>query len=302
MPEPDFKTFHVVTDDGLRLHGRDYGSAHSGQIPIVCLPGLSRNSRDFHLFATRLASEGRRIVSLDYRGRGLSDWDSNKGNYNIVREAQDAVLALDQLGIRRAAFVGTSRGGLILHVLGGMIAERIAAIVFNDIGPVIESEGLMRIRDYLSPRPKLTGLSDAADHLKAIYGADFPALAKTDWRDMAEAIYREIDGTLKADFDPALVEPLRSMDFSAPLPDLWKQFDALAGIPLLIVHGHNSRLLSRKTVAEMLLRHPNAGTVTVKGQGHAPLLQIDDVYQPVASFLRRRLKTKRPGETRAFLL
>lgn len=285
MSEPDFQTFHVVTDDGLRLYGRDYGRQRGDREPIVCLPGLSRNSRDFHLFAMRLASEGRRVISLDYRGRGLSDWDANKGNYNIVREAQDVVQMLDQLGIRRAAFVGTSRGGLILHILGGMISERIAAVVFNDIGPVIESDGLKRIRDYLSIRPKLATYSDAANHLKAIHGAEFPALAESDWHDMAGAIYREIDGTLTADLDPALVEPLKSMDFSAPLPDLWKQFDLLAAIPLLIVRGENSTLLSKQTVAEMLSRHPQARAITANGQGHAPMLHVDDVYQPVASFL-----------------
>jgi pimeloyl-ACP methyl ester carboxylesterase len=225
------------------------------------------------------------VISLDYRGRGLSDWDAQKGNYNIVREAQDVVLVLDQLGIRRAAFVGTSRGGLILHVLGGMVAGRTAAIVFNDIGPVIESEGLRRIRDYLSARPRLATLPDAAGHLKTIHGAEFPALAESDWLDMADAIYRDVDGTLTADFDPALVEPLKSMDFSTPLPDLWKQFDLMAGIALLVVRGENSRLLSKETVAEMLARHPRAQTLTAKGQGHAPLLHVEDVYGSVASFL-----------------
>jgi pimeloyl-ACP methyl ester carboxylesterase len=285
MSKPDFQTFHVTMDDGLRLYGRDYGLRGGVRSPIVCLPGLSRNSRDFHQLAMRLAGEGRRIVSLDYRGRGLSDWDANKEHYNIVREAQDVVLALDQLGIARAVFVGTSRGGLILHVLGGMIGERIAAMVFNDIGPAIESEGLRRIRDYLSARPKLNTLPDAVDHLKALHGAEFPALGEADWRDMADAIYREVDGSLTADFDPALVEPLRSMDFSVTLPDLWKQFDLLTGIPLLVVRGENSRLLSEETVAEMLSRHPRARAVTAKGQGHAPLLHIEDVYQAVALFL-----------------
>jgi pimeloyl-ACP methyl ester carboxylesterase len=285
MPEPAFSTFHVETDDGLRLHGRDYGQAISDPTPIVCLPGLSRNGRDFHQFALRLQEEGRRAITLDYRGRGLSDWDANKGNYNIVREAQDVVQALDVFGIKRAAFVGTSRGGLILHVLGGMIGERIVAIVFNDIGPVIESDGLRRIRDYLSTKPELVTLSDAANHLRTVHGAEFPALADSDWKDMAEALYRDIAGTLIADFDPALVEPLKSMDFSIPLADLWKQFALLAGSPLLIIRGENSKLLSKETVAEMLARHPSARAVVANGQGHAPVLHVDEVYRSISHFL-----------------
>jgi pimeloyl-ACP methyl ester carboxylesterase len=246
---------------------------------------LSRNSRDFHLFAARLAGEGRRLVTLDYRGRGLSDRDSNAANYNIVREAQDVVQALGTLGIEKAAFVGTSRGGLILHILGAMIADRIAAIVFNDIGPVIEGEGLKHIRDYLSARPHPRDVEDAARHLQAVHGEEFPALEDADWRDMAQAIYREIDGKLVADFDPALVEPLKTMDFSTPLPDLWKQFELLAGIPLLVIRGENSKLLSPGTVTQMLAKHPLARTVTAHGQGHAPLLHVADVYPAIRDFL-----------------
>ena len=285
MSDSDFNIFHVQTDDGLRLYGRDYGHDNSSQLPVVCLSGLSRNSRDFHQFAQRLASEGRRIVTLDYRGRGLSDWDANKENYNIVREGQDVVQMLDSLGIIRAAFVGTSRGGLILHVLGAMIGERIAAIVLNDIGPVLEIDGLKRIRDYLSARSQPSNFADATLHLKAIHAEEFPSLTDSDWHDMARAIYRQVDGALVADFDPALVEPLKSMDFSKPLADLWEQFMLLTTIPMLIIRGENSRLLSVETVAEMLARHPLARPVTARGQGHAPFLQLPEVYQALSHFL-----------------
>ena len=159
-----------------------------------------------------------------------------------------------------------------------MIGERITAIVLNDIGPVIESDGLRRIRDYLSTRAEPANLGGAATHLKAVHGAEFPALASCDWSDMAEAIYRNIDGKLVADFDPALVEPWKAMDFSKPLADLWPQFDSLAASPLLIVRGENSRLLSETTVQTMLVRHPTARAIVATGQGHAPLLHLADVY------------------------
>jgi len=283
----DFSTFHTQTDDGLTLYGRDYPptSADNGKLPIVCLPGLTRNSRDFHPFARKLAAEGRRVVTLDYRGRGQSDRDPNPANYNIVREAQDVVLALDAQGIDKAMFVGTSRGGLILHILGSMAAGRIAAIVLNDIGPVIEAEGLMRIRDYLSIRNPLSTVDEAAAHLARIHGAEFPLFGSNDWRDMAEAIYRIDGASLVGDYDPALVEPLKSMDFSQPLADLWPQYAALTALPLLVVRGQNSRLLSSATVTEMLVRHPKAQTITATGQGHAPNLHDDTIFRTITDFL-----------------
>ncbi|MDB5523923.1 MAG: hydrolase [Rhizobium sp.] len=286
MSQQDFNAFHVRTDDGLILYGRDYRDVENSRLPVVCLSGLSRNSRDFHQFALRQASEGRRVIALDYRGRGLSEWDDDKGNYNVVREARDVVMALDSLAVDKAIFVGTSRGGLIMHMLGALAPGRIGGIVLNDIGPVIESDGLRRILDYLSARAEVSTFSDAAAHLNAIHGAEFPALNDVDWQDMAFALYRQIDGRLVADFDPLVIEPLKTIDFAVPLPDLWKQFELLASIPLLIIRGKNSKLLSEKTVSDMLARHSLAQSITANGQGHAPILHRDDVYQPISEFLR----------------
>jgi pimeloyl-ACP methyl ester carboxylesterase len=247
---------------------------------------LTRNSRDFHRFAQRLTAEGRRVVTLDYRGRGQSDRDANTANYNIVREAQDVVLVLEALGIEKAMFVGTSRGGLILHILAGMAAAgRIAAIVLNDIGPVIEADGLMRIRDYLSLRGTFSTVAEAAAHLERVHGAEFPLFKSIDWQDMAEAIYRNDNGTLVGDYDAAIVEPLKTMDFSQSLADLWAQYQAMTALPLLVVRGENSRLLSSATVTEMLARHPKAQAITASGQGHAPNLHDDTIFRTIADFL-----------------
>jgi pimeloyl-ACP methyl ester carboxylesterase len=286
MSEPEFKTLHIQTDDGLRLYGRDYGSEHRQRLPIVCLAGLSRNSRDFNKLALRLTAENRRVIALDYRGRGLSDWDDKKENYNVGREAQDVINLLDSLCIESAVFIGTSRGGLILHVLGAIAPERIAGLIFNDIGPVIESDGLRRIRDYLTVRQELATFADAAAHLRYIHGAEFPILDPTDWLEMAHALYKEGNGAVTADFDPALVEPLKTIDFSKPLPNLWQQFEALASIPLLVIRGENSKLLSDVTVSEMIKRHPHAHSFVAGAQGHAPLLHIKDVYAGVRAFLQ----------------
>ncbi|NKN37931.1 alpha/beta hydrolase [Agrobacterium sp. a22-2] len=280
---------HVTTDDGLRLYLRDYGSHHPG-LPVICLPGLSRNSRDFHQLADLLSTDStlpRRVITIDYRGRGLSDWDSDKSRYNLVVEAGDVIAVCAALGIPRAAFIGTSRGGLTLHLLAGMRPDLLAAVILNDIGPVIELAGLRQIQAYLGKERLPRDMDDAAKILKATHGASFPSLSDQDWRDMADAIYRETDGQLRADFDPAIAEALAAADLSQPLPDLWPQFDGFRTIPLMTVRGANSALLSRETLEAMAERHGAMQAVTVDGQGHAPILHLAEVPDRIRAFLAR---------------
>jgi pimeloyl-ACP methyl ester carboxylesterase len=286
MQQDGFTPLHFTSDDGIALYGRDYGSENSAQPPIVCLAGLSRNSRDFHQLATWLAGQGRRVITLDYRGRGLSAWDSNPANYNIGREARDVIVALRTLGIGRAIFIGTSRGGLILHILPAFAPDMVAACILNDVGPVIDVAGLRVIRDYLAARPEPKDFAEAVRTLKATHGPDFPALDDGDWSDMAHAIFREVGERIIPDYDPALVEPLKTMDMDQPLPDLWQQYEALASIPVMIVRGENSKLLSAGIAHEMVERHgPQIELIIASGQGHAPVLHIPEVRQAVASFI-----------------
>src|SRR5690606_30383098 len=151
-----------------RLHARDYGGPAPGRLPLVCLPGLSRNARDFHRFA--LSLPGRRVVALDYRGRGGSAYDPDPANYTVAVECRDVITVCAALGIEHAIFVGTSRGGLILHVLAAIRPDLIAAAVLNDIGPEIESAGLKEIRDYLGRSGTHGSFEDAADTLARIHG------------------------------------------------------------------------------------------------------------------------------------
>jgi pimeloyl-ACP methyl ester carboxylesterase len=288
-----FETRFFTAEDGLRLHARDYPAAHSpatgsDRLPVFCLPGLSRNARDFHAFALLVSQHEaapRRVVSLDYRGRGLSARDENAGNYNLAVECRDVLTVLAALGITSAIFVGTSRGGLILHVMAASNPELIAAAVLNDIGPVIEAAGLMEIRDYLCKRAEPADLDAAAKALAALHGPTFPALTPADWRDMAEALYAVRDGRLVADHDPALADQLRAVDFDEPLPTLWPQFEILAKRPLLVVRGEHSRLLSRETVDRMISSAATVTAVTAPGQGHTPLLHHPDVYPTLKAFL-----------------
>ncbi|MCB1445808.1 MAG: alpha/beta hydrolase [Rhizobiaceae bacterium] len=291
QPEDHFEPFHFTSDDGISLYGRSYGEAAADRPPIVCLAGLSRNSRDFHPFAAIAAANGRHVVTFDYRGRGLSAWDGNPANYNILREAQDILQGLAHLGIGHADFIGTSRGGLILHVLPALAPGLVGSAVLNDIGPVIEAEGLRRIRDYLSARPQPRDFEQAARALKARHGAEFPLLGDDDWGEMAQAIFRDIDGRITPDYDPALVEPLKSMDLSHPPPDLWEAFEAnLLSIPLLAIRGENSSLLSAGTLSQMLARHKRASAVMARGQGHAPLLHVDGLAGRIIDFVSGRAR------------
>ena len=283
----DFTSRFVTAPDGLRLHARDYAPATGGQtrLPVVCLPGLSRNVRDFHAFALLLSQDAatpRRVVALDYRGRGLSAYDENPANYNVAVETADVIASCAALGIARALFVGTSRGGLILHLLAAMKPDLIAGAVLNDIGPELEADGLKDIRDYLSKRSEPAGFEEAAKGLQALHGPTFPALTRDDWLDMAEAIYRQENGRIIADHDPRLADQLQTIDFDKPLPTLWPQFELLAKSPLLAIRGEHSRLLSEETLARMGAH--GVETVTAKGQGHAPLLHHPALFPAIKAF------------------
>ncbi|MBZ9681588.1 MULTISPECIES: alpha/beta fold hydrolase [unclassified Mesorhizobium] len=287
---PGFSDFFYAAPDGLRLHARVYGEANSAHWPVVCLPGLTRNARDFHELALYLSTRSalaRKVIAFDYRGRGQSAYDPDVSHYNVGVEAGDILAGLTALGIEQAAFIGTSRGGLIIHVLGAMQPAALKAIVLNDIGPVIEPAGLAYIRAYLDPTPRPKSRAKTVDALRDTHGGDFPALASADWERMASALYRQTDQGLMPDFDPRLVETLAALDLSKKLPDLWAQFEALAVMPMLVIRGASSRLLSVETLEEMKKRHPNLEGITVEGQGHAPFLETGSLPVAVAAFLDR---------------
>ncbi|AOF89917.1 alpha/beta hydrolase [Sinorhizobium sp. RAC02] len=290
-----FESRFFTAEDGLRLHACIYPTserldAAKDGLPVICLPGLSRNVRDFHQFALLVAQDPtapRRVIALDYRGRGLSDYDPNPENYNIGIECRDVITVCTALGISRAIFVGTSRGGLILHIMAALTPDLIAGAVLNDLGPEIEAEGLREIRDYLSRRSSPANIEEAAEGLARIHGSAFPALSRADWLEMAEALYAEKDGRLVTDYDPKLTDQLQAIDFSKPLATLWPQFELLAKVPLLVVRGDRSRLLSRATLARMAAHSSRVKTVNAPGQGHAPLLHHPGIFSSVRDFLVR---------------
>ncbi|MCQ0989037.1 alpha/beta fold hydrolase [Jiella marina] len=283
-----FETF-TYEHDGLRLSGRSLGPETSSSLPIVCLPGLTRNSRDFDAMALAIRSldPDRRIVAFDYRGRGHSQYATGAEAYTVPAEAADILAGLDHLKIDRAVFVGTSRGTLVIHLLAMMRLEAIAAAVFNDAGPKIEAEGLRLIRDTVGVVESFPDWPSAVDALATSLGPAFPAMTRADFERMARAGYVERDGRIVGDYDPRLLEPLRTIDLENGLPELWEAFDLMKDVPLLVIRGENSTLFSASTVDAMKARHGNLESIEVPGQGHAPFLETAGLPAKIARFAGR---------------
>jgi pimeloyl-ACP methyl ester carboxylesterase len=283
----EYVSHFVTAPDDLKLHIRAYGAASTGHLPVVCLPGLARHSADFHRLARVLSADPaapRQVFAMDYRGRGQSNWDYNPANYNVGIEVMDLITVLKALGIGPALFIGTSRGGILTMLLAAVQPQSIAGAVLNDIGPVIETAGLARIKGYVGKLPPPADLHDAAEMLRRLFGAQFTALTADDWTAWAERNFEERDGRLVAAYDPALAHNLAAVDTSKPIPDLWVQFDALAGVPLMLIRGVNTDLLSSETVTAMRERRPDLHVMEVPGQGHAPLLTEDDIIGRIGQF------------------
>lgn len=294
QPQPDTRTaaarsVFVSAPDGLRLHVRLYGSIVTSALPVVCLPGLARTAADFATLAHALATDAqmpRPVYVLDSRGRGRSEYDRHSANYNFEVELGDLVAALSALDIGRAVFVGTSRGGLLIMLLAAARPAAIAGAVLNDIGPVIEPKGLVRIKGYVGKLPQPTSFEDAAIVLRRLFGAQFPALTDSDWLAFAHRTFEERQGRLVPNYDPRLADILRGVDLERPLPSLWNEFDALGSVPVLVIRGANSDILSPATVKAMRARHKTLKTIEVADQGHTPLLAEPPLIARVAAFIR----------------
>ena len=287
---PDGRVIRFSAQDGLMLAARVFGVHRPQQLPILCLAGLSRNSRDFIALGRHFSENSgqpRQVFALDYRGRGRSDYDRNWHNYTPLNEAHDVMAAAAALGIGEAVLVATSRGGLIAMILGALRPGLMAGVVLNDIGPVIEGIGLARIKRYLTGNGAVSSWQAAEQAVRRVNAAHFPALEDDDWRAFARAIFVEADGVIRPDFDPKLVNTVKNIDFEASIPVLWPQFDSLGAIPVLSIRGENSDILSAETVSEMAARHHHFEQVTVPGQGHAPLLNDAASLERIAAFALR---------------
>ncbi|HEY8580133.1 MAG TPA: alpha/beta hydrolase [Beijerinckiaceae bacterium] len=280
----------VSAPDGLRLHVREWGSRLWEATPVLCLPGLARTADDFDALAAALAGGAagapRRVLAMDYRGRGLSDYAADWRDYDLKVENADILACCTALGLAHAVVVGTSRGGLHAMMLAATRPALLRGVVLNDIGPVLEARGLARIRGYVGKLPQPASWPDAEDLLKRTMGAQFPALDAAGWAAYARLTFKEEKGRLEPRYDVRLMKGLEALDLESPLPSAWPQFDGLADAPLLVLRGERSDLLSPETLADMVRRHPRAESHVVEGQGHAPLLLDPPTIARVAAFVR----------------
>ena len=279
----------VTAPDGLKLHLRDYNPGATDALPIVCLAGLSRNSGDFDVLALALANgaagKPRRVLALDYRGRGLSDVDADWQNYSVAVESGDILAVLTACGIAEAVFCGTSRGGIHIMALSAQRPTLIRAAILNDIGPVLEARGLARIRSYIGKLPAPGSWPDAVDLLKRVNSEQFSGLDEAEWQIFARTTFEEKAGRIVGRYDTRLMNTLAGIDLEAPLPDMWPQFEGLRHVPVLVLRGENSDLLSAATVSQMQARHGHCEAFTVPGQGHAPLLVDTASITRIADFI-----------------
>lgn len=254
--------------DGLKLHYRDYPGP-SDRPPLLCLHGLTRNSRDFESLADRLAGDWR-VIAVDFRGRGLSDHDPIPSRYMQPTYAADVLQLLDELRIDKAVFIGTSLGGLVTMIVAAFAPQRIAGAVLNDVGPELSAEGRERISGYVGQPILFRDWDDAAEQLGAKYGSLHPTYGRDEWLRYARRVARETERGVEFDYDMAIAEPFKQMDQPTATADAWPMLRALAGRPVLILRGEHSDLLSPEIAERMREAVPGAELVTVPNVGHAP--------------------------------
>lgn len=287
-PHAPFAERRWTSRDGLSLYARDYaGAAGEARLPVLCLHGLTRNSKDFEDVAPAIAASGRRVVVPDIRGRGQSDRDPDPSNYTPNIYARDILNLLDRLGIARAIFVGTSMGGIITMAIAGMRLRAIAGCVLNDVGPEIAPAGIERIKGYVGKPVDIASWDEAAAYMREINGVAFPDYEKDDWDRFGRRTFREVDGRPALDYDPAIMQPLAEGRYKAISFVAWLLFRRLArSRPVLLVRGEHSDLLSLDTARRMQRKAPSLQRVEVPGIGHAPMLTEPAAFDALDRFLQ----------------
>lgn len=284
---PEWQSRHILARDGLKLHLREIGNRAGSALPVICLPGLSRNADDFEVIGRALAESGDRwVVALDSRGRGGSEYDPDWRRYDLQVELDDLFAVIDALGLSRAIFFGTSRGGLLTALTGIARPDVLAGAILNDIGPIIEGRGLARIRGYVGKLPRPKTIAEGVTVLKQVFGTHFTDMPPDAWERFARRTWTESPSGLVPRYDPNLMRPLAELDLEKPLPSLWPQFETLSVVPMMVVRGELSDILSAETAREMVTRHPRARLHEVPYQGHAPILEDAPTIEAVRAFVQ----------------
>lgn len=282
----NWRDITITARDGITLYGRHYPAPRTNCRPVLCLAGLTRNSRDFHVLATALSSEqgrARDVFTFDCRGRGQSANAPDWKDYIVPVEMLDVQDFMASQHLDDVALIGTSRGGLIAMAMAAVQPSLIGAVILNDIGPIIDKFGLMRISNYVSQMPTPRTWEDATHYLLQGVGHMFPDVGEEEWADIARQWYNERNGRPVVGYDPQIMRTFSQE--TGELPDLWPLFRALKRVPCLVIRGALSDLLSQATVEQMCRQHPQCSAIEVPRQGHAPLLRDKPTLQAISKFL-----------------
>ena len=285
MSEASWVDRYFTSAEGLRLYYRDYAPAEPGRVPVLCLPGLTRNSRDFETIAPRIR-QTRRVLCADLRGRGLSQHDPEWRNYHPGTYVGDIARLLSDAGVPRVIILGTSLGGILAMLVAATAPQLLAGAILNDVGPEVAAEGLKRISTYVGKSAPVTSWAEAAAQAKVTYGLAWPDATDDDWMRFARRSYTEVDGVPRLAMDPMIGEAVRAAPAGAA-PDLWPVFGALKPVPVLALRGEISDVLSAETFERMGREKPDLVRVTVAGRGHPPMLDEPDSVAAIDRFLSR---------------
>jgi pimeloyl-ACP methyl ester carboxylesterase len=278
----DAGDFPYDSVDALRLYCRIYPAQRRGGLPVICLPGITRNSRDFKALAQHLSAD-REVLTPDLRGRGRSAWDPDPSHYQLPTYVEDIWSLMAARDLNRVLLIGTSLGALMGMVMAAMKPDRIAGLVLNDAGPAIDPAGLRRIAGYAGKLPPVSSWAEAAAQAESIYGPALPGLSDQDWLNYAHCGYREnASGVPVPDMDPKIGDAFKT-PATAPA-DLWPLYSQIK-VPMLVIRGATSDILSAATVARMAREKPALQHITVAARGHAPLLDEPDCLPSIEAFV-----------------
>lgn len=280
-----FQTTEILLSDGLSMRARRY-PGDSAAAPVFCIPGLTRNARDFEHLAPKIADAGRDVIAVSLRGRADSDYDPAYLNYHPQTYRDDILKALDALEIESAVFIGTSLGGIVTMLTNLTAPDRVRAAIINDVGPELAPEGLARIAGYVGKdNGPAADINEAAARIRATNEVAFPRESDDFWRAFARRTFREIeDGRWMLDYDPNIAKALAE---AGPAPDLWPAWESLTAKPTLIIRGKISDLLSPEIVDKMRAVHAGFEYAEIPDVGHAPMLTEPAAWNAIAKFLSR---------------
>ncbi len=274
-----------TSPDGLKLHYRDYGDRLAQTLPVICLPGLTRNARDFEALAEKLMST-RRVICFELRGRGDSQYDQDMSNYQPNVYVADILAMMAAANVHKAVFIGTSLGGVLTMALGPTRPGAIAGAILNDIGPELDPKGLARIAGYVGKMAPPSSWEEAVAQLKSANDGVYPKFTDQDWMLMARRTFNEdAQGNPSPAYDPKIGDAMRK---GGAVGDLWPAFKSLGQIPTLTIRGGVSDLLSDEILQKMTAAHPNMESLTVPEVGHVPLLEREPSFSAIEAFLTAR--------------